>query len=314
MSLEEWKAKERLIVDVLRGEKQEGGNDEEAVVDLWKLRELALSKGGLLCPRLRRRAWPTLVRAHEQVLQVSASTSPHGFVTPSARDIKALKDDCSKTIWAIEEYLVASRAERRASDKKLERYLAFLRQRSKKVKFSLPEELDIRPPENVEDGLAPKAASISPTSQISDEEDEDHETEEKMEGGDESSEKTPGSNEQDEEEEMLSTKKGDESVVGDGSFLQEVDDEEASLCLSEKTISTSFTFTSRAVQWRKASTNEQKILYNIVLNVLRTQAPSSNYFEDDRYFVSFECVFSLMNIFHVCHGCLIGIKVAGEEK
>ena len=35
--------------------------EEELVVDLWHLRSLALSPGGLLNPHLRRRSWPKLL-------------------------------------------------------------------------------------------------------------------------------------------------------------------------------------------------------------------------------------------------------------
>lgn len=263
MSEEEWKAKEDAIVDVLRGRTADGAEDGAeaagAVVDLWKLRELALSKGGLLCPSLRRRAWPTLVQAHEQVLGVAGSGGAGGpsslpVVAPSAGDVQALKHGCSKTIWAIEEFLLASREQRRAQEENVERSIALHRQRNRKVKFDLPDKLDptgVEEEELGEDGRVPPAAAIvSPTSQDGDD---------------------------------------DEVVFGDG-FLDDgtggCDGDDPSFCVSENTSSTSFTFSSRVVRWRKASTNEQKILYNIVLNLLRTEAPPSEHFEDDRYHVS----------------------------
>ena len=42
------------------------GIEEE--VDLWKLRDLALSRGGLIHAQIRKQAWPKLVAAHEQIL------------------------------------------------------------------------------------------------------------------------------------------------------------------------------------------------------------------------------------------------------
>jgi hypothetical protein len=64
---EAWKGKENEILDCLQGT-----ND---VVDLWKLRELALSKGGLLTPNLRKRAWLKLSACHEQVFSQVVSAS-----------------------------------------------------------------------------------------------------------------------------------------------------------------------------------------------------------------------------------------------
>jgi hypothetical protein len=75
-------------------------------------------------------------------------------------------------------------------------------------------------------------------------------------------------------------------LSGDVDSLLSVDEESmGGYSPSETTLSTNFTMSSRVVRWRKASIAEQRILYNVILSVLRTEAEPSEYFEDDRYHV-----------------------------
>ena len=48
----------------------------DGVVDLWDLRGLALSHGGLVCPTVRRRAWTKLVGVDEHILNTATLTVP----------------------------------------------------------------------------------------------------------------------------------------------------------------------------------------------------------------------------------------------
>jgi len=260
----QWKEKEDLICAVLDGS-CDGGVGGDAV-DLWKLRELALTPGGLLCPALRRQAWPKLVGSHEQVLQVAhsggtGSTTVTGrivdqnLVTPSPEDTNALKRDVSNTMWQIEEYLVASREQERVQQERLEHFLALQRQRNnkKKVTFSphtkVPPEMDLSGMDAAEDGeqndraSPPSVTIVSPTS-----------------------------------DDGLPVEEEETSVLSD-------DHGAMSEATANSALSTSFSFCGGGLvdRWRKASIHEQKILYNIILSVLRTEAEPSEFFEDDRY-------------------------------
>lgn len=63
-------------------------------VDLWKLRELCLTEGGLVNDTLRQRAWPKLVGLYQygsQTISVSTETLDTATTTTSA-----LNDDTPK--------------------------------------------------------------------------------------------------------------------------------------------------------------------------------------------------------------------------
>jgi len=266
------RAKEDAICATLRG------NDRE-VVDLWKLRELALSPGGLLCPALRRRAWPTLVGCHEQVLEVTTTAAAAGggfddihrkLVTPSASDTQALERGVGKTVWAVEDCLIASREEQRLQERRMRRYLEIQRQRqqhsaTKRVTFDIPTDdstaealgvhattmssgaLDLQPPATI--------AAVSPTSQ-----------------GEVDEESLLSNEDHSRDHEHRQTEEAPPSH-----YQSEGDD---------GTHSTSITLSSRVIPWRKTTAAERKVLYNCILSVLRTEAPASDYFEDDGYHVS----------------------------
>lgn len=95
-------AKEQEILSCLSG----NDNDE---VDLWKLRELALQRGGLMSSSLRKRAWPKLVGAYEQVLRHAASSdrsssSSIQVVELSRTDLQMLKKEVAHCVWSMEEH------------------------------------------------------------------------------------------------------------------------------------------------------------------------------------------------------------------
>lgn len=68
-------------------------------VDLWELRQLAISRGGLLCPSLRQVAWPLLAG-------VSVSSLEEANTKTASMDDKmvdSMQDDIEKTVWNLEE-------------------------------------------------------------------------------------------------------------------------------------------------------------------------------------------------------------------
>jgi len=258
LSEDQWKDKEERIQKALAG-------DEQGVVDLWLLRELALSPGGLLCPALRKQAWPKLIGCHEMVLQVASSgdaaAPTPALVTPCTEDMQALKRDVSKTIWSVEDYLNASREQQKLQEEKLQHFLSIQRQRNKKVSFAM-------------DVMTPKSINTNIN------EDDEH--------GDSNSPPqtiatSPSSNDDDEMEDDEASLLSEEADC-----CEEALNDSCSYDPSETTQSTAFTLSSRVVRWRRATISEQKILYNVILSILRTQAEPSEYFVDDRFHVRME--------------------------
>ena len=93
-------------------------NDDEKVVDLWNLRQLAISEYGLVNPNIRKRAWPKLVGANEHILNSSIASLPSHFSRENTNsreekvnklnnlpdaDVKMIKNDIHKNfVWNIE--------------------------------------------------------------------------------------------------------------------------------------------------------------------------------------------------------------------
>ena len=76
-------------------------SNESSVVDLWKLRQMALSRGGLLSPALRSMAWPLLlgISTVEQKEDKDEITT-----TPVSCAIqKAVQEDTATTAWSSQE-------------------------------------------------------------------------------------------------------------------------------------------------------------------------------------------------------------------
>ena len=78
------------------------GDDE---VDLWHLRELALTRGGFLSAQVRKRAWPKLMGAHQQVLlhasaYANTTNSSHHQrqVEITERDMQLVQRDISRSV------------------------------------------------------------------------------------------------------------------------------------------------------------------------------------------------------------------------
>ncbi|GAX21539.1 hypothetical protein FisN_6Hh429 [Fistulifera solaris] len=88
---------------------------ESDVVNLWKLREMAWDKGGLLCPQLRQRAWPILFQCHTSF----RSTPEPLAVDVASKNLAQLQYDTTKVVWNIQEHLLASQRASKQLDTEL---------------------------------------------------------------------------------------------------------------------------------------------------------------------------------------------------
>lgn len=102
--------KEQIIQSCLQGRSSNNTNNnndnnandkEEELVDLWQLRQLALLPGGLLCPSLRKSAWPKLTGVCDALFLPDQSQQQSSTTLVSRNDIQAMQQDIPKTIWNI---------------------------------------------------------------------------------------------------------------------------------------------------------------------------------------------------------------------
>ena len=208
---EELEGKQQAIRNCLHGIEEE--------VDLWQLRDLALSRGGLINSHIRKRAWPKLVAAHQQILLPSKKSLHQELVDVSNTSMQLLLKDAAHCVWAIEDHVNTARQQQE---------LKLSKMRKRKVCF-VPE-LTLTASEE-SDGPSP-VKSVDFTNRQSE---------------------------------------GDDGTV-DGSVGT----------FSPMSVST-YSIGAKAAPKRKASKNEQKVLLNIVLSVLRMLPEDNAYFEDDRY-------------------------------
>lgn len=104
--------------------------DGEDQVNLWHLRELALTRGGLLSSQLRKRAWPKLAGSHELILlrafqstftsaaanaDSSSSETLVVVVEVSDRDMRVLQRDIPETEWNIQHCIYNNRKQRKVT-------------------------------------------------------------------------------------------------------------------------------------------------------------------------------------------------------
>ena len=93
------KAKEFAIVGSL-----DNGKGINEVVDLWELRNLSISRHGLVGYSLRRRAWPKLLSVHDYI-DTGASTSNNNVLSASPEDMAYVRKLCQHgTVWNIMDY------------------------------------------------------------------------------------------------------------------------------------------------------------------------------------------------------------------
>jgi hypothetical protein len=101
--------------------------DDERVVNLWHLRQLAISRHGLVSATIRKRAWPKLVGANEHILNTSIASLPSHFSRReldeknkkpiqvnnlAESDIAMIKRDIMNCIWNIEEEIKSVRKQK----------------------------------------------------------------------------------------------------------------------------------------------------------------------------------------------------------
>ena len=83
------------------GKKGDGGGDQRGSVDLWRLRELAVGRGGLLSPSLRKRAWPKLLGIDDHILRASTMAVPKLMSRPAAAQASPFPDTVSTEASAL---------------------------------------------------------------------------------------------------------------------------------------------------------------------------------------------------------------------
>lgn len=196
----------------------------EENVDLWQLRDFALSRGGLVNSSIRKRAWPKLVGAHEKIWKSSEKANTQDLVNVSSSSMQLLADDVTRSVWAVEEHVNMARQQEELRLSKL---------RTRKVSF-VPDLTESKSGES--DGP-------SPVKSIGFSNDLPHD--------------------------------GDNSTV-DGSVGT----------FSPMTVVTCVTGDVSLIKTmpkRNASKSEQKLIFNIVVSVLRIAPEDSPHFEDDRY-------------------------------
>lgn len=107
-------------------ESDNGCDDEGKVVNLWHLRQLAITRHGLVNASIRKRVWPKLVGANEQILTASFTSLPSLFsrseVSDSIKaskindltnsDVEMIKNDIQDCVWSIEKEIKAVRQQR----------------------------------------------------------------------------------------------------------------------------------------------------------------------------------------------------------
>ena len=111
-------------------------DDNEKVVDLWHLRQLAISRRGLLSATIRKRVWLKLVGANEHILTSSSASLPTHFskTTPSdttcssnanlcktneleESDISMIKNDIHNCAWNVKDEIKLVRKQHRGQER-----------------------------------------------------------------------------------------------------------------------------------------------------------------------------------------------------
>jgi hypothetical protein len=110
-----WIAKYQQIEDCLRGD------DDTNMIDLWQLRELSLSYGGLLDPKLRKRAWPILTQAMIMNATMNTSTtdssssSVQQHVSIQSKDLLQIQKDVMRTVWNVKAHFRSQQKQQTAA-------------------------------------------------------------------------------------------------------------------------------------------------------------------------------------------------------
>eukprot|EP00977_Amphora_coffeiformis_P007152 scaffold1562_cov170-Amphora_coffeaeformis.AAC.5 len=222
----DWSAKEDEIAECLQGD------TDHQTVNLWQLRELALSPGGLVSPEWRKRAWPKLVSAHQQMIMQQKQPQAPRPLTRSQK--QALQTDLRTTVWNVEEELQGRRLLRQQEQAEIDALVEEDRLRNKRVKFA---PIHDKVEEEGENSTTPKLTSSPTNSDVSSES----------------------------EENSISRFSYTDQNSGTLSPSTVATQETNFVSL----LSTCSSNSSRAVRGRKATVSEQRILYTLITNLLQ---------------------------------------------
>ena len=258
-SADAWEQKHNDILNCLLGQKPNDNDDEDDYyVNLWQLRELALSPGGLLCPQIRKRAWPTLLACPQKVMAQSIGTC-----TLSHKDLRVMERDISMTVWNIQEHLTASKRHRQLQEEHLRLLMRRVRFAPTATAVDEHSNICVSPTvfgssssedEDSPKNAAPQVAFLAAPPPVQ-------------------ANKTTHSKDEEDDPSLIAR--------DDNTILSQPRDDD-----TVNTHETTFTLSSRVVPWRKATPKEKKILFNVLSSLLRTEPAPSDYYEDDRYHYS----------------------------
>ena len=92
------------------------------MIDLWQLRELSLSHGGLLDPKLRKRAWPILTQALIMTTPTKAASNNDTSSVPQqplvsipSQDIFQIQKDVKRTVWNVKAHFRYQQQQQKAA-------------------------------------------------------------------------------------------------------------------------------------------------------------------------------------------------------
>jgi hypothetical protein len=273
-----WEEKYDDILRCLAGERSSVAVQDDDCsnneVNLWQLRELALLPGGLMCPQLRKRAWPTLLGFQSKILSnsiIEAGVTPMLMTAClSHQDLRAMEQDISRTVWNVQDHLMASKRQQKQLEEQMQLFIKQQRER-RRVSFALLATV-VHDDDHVV--VSPTSLGSDPISDF-EEEDSPRESDPQFKFASQYFD--------------MKNKAADTSVVGDDKQIQ--DDDSSSDITSDDNTSilthdTNFTLSSRVVRWRQTTEQELKVLFNVISSLLRTRPERSDYFEDDRYHYS----------------------------
>lgn len=210
-------------------------------VDLWQLRELALAPGGFVSPDLRRRAWPKLLGYHQHLWKMQSQQAVVAPVWEGTRqEISLLRHDVSRTIWNVQDHLQQAKRQHRQEEEDMNRVLS----KKKTVKFQ-PAVIVATPPRTRRQAAleqTPKTSNLERTAATS-----------------------PETPQLAVDTTFASTEEDDLSVVLDDGLYSPSGE-------TVLTQATSFSATSRAIPWRQASAQEQKVLFHAIASVLSEES------------------------------------------
>ena len=223
--------------------------EENVIIDtvnLWQLRELALSRGGLLGPEFRKRAWPKLVAMHERMQMSKHATNQRTTRAISRRQLQVIQLDLCTAVWNVQEELRHRKEARQVEQEAIDaRAQEFRLRHHRKVTF------------------APSAVTVD---HVDGSVEEIHLDDEDMALLTPTSTGTDGEEEPELVEESSSTTRYSHTDTSTGAMSP------STVATHEVSVTSLFsnasTISSRAIRGRQATIPERRILYMIISNLL----------------------------------------------